>query len=155
MTKTSQVLVKQLKPVSLKTIIFSASLAVIPFVSSSAFASNFGCEALLCFAGGKNVAECQPTIKKVLRDLSKGRGFPHCSLVSGTSINGQSLNDQQELKDAITVKHYTSRQRKRICQDGVTAGRRTLGGYSCKTIEINVKPQYAADEKHVKQFYNY
>lgn len=29
------------------------------------------------------IAECAPTVKKVLRDLSKGRGLPVCTLESG------------------------------------------------------------------------
>jgi len=145
------------KDVKLKKIIGSMALFVaIPLVSSSAFADDFGCQALLCFAGGKNVSECQPTIKKVIRDMSKGKPFPHCQMV-GSSIFGSSndSNAPKETKDMITVKHYTQRQNKRICQDGVTVGTRTFVGYSCKTIEINVKPEYAADKSHVQQFYNY
>ena len=45
--------------------------------------------------------------------------------------------------------------RRRICRDGETKAIRTIVGYYCKTIEINIKPEYAADQSHVKQFYNY
>lgn len=145
------------KDVKLKKIIGSMALFVaIPLVSSSAFADDFGCQALLCFAGGKNVSECQPTIKKVIRDMSKGKPFPHCQMVGSSSFGSSNdSNAPKETKDMITVKHYTQRQNKRICQDGVTVGTRTFVGYSCKTIEINVKPEYAADKSHVQQFYNY
>ena len=145
------------KYAKLKKIIGSMALLVaLPLVSSSALADDFGCQALLCFAGGKNVSECQPTIKKVIRDMSKGKPFPHCQMVGSSSFGSSNgSNTPKETKDMITVKHYTQRQKNRICQDGVTVGTRTFVGYSCKTIEINVKPEYAADKSHVQQFYNY
>lgn len=130
-----------------------ASGACLAFgLASQAFASDYGCEALLCFAGGKNVSECQPTIKRVLKDLSKGKGFPHCSLVGG---GGQSSNGQS-ITDAVTVSRYTEKQKSPICKDGETRGRRIFGGsYYCPTIEINISPAYAVDEKHQKQIFNY
>ncbi|MDV7561107.1 hypothetical protein R4576_18075 [Acinetobacter baumannii] len=48
-----------------------------------AVASDYGCEALLCFSGGKGISECQPTINKVLKDLSRGKSFPHCDMAGG------------------------------------------------------------------------
>lgn len=145
------------KDAKLKKIIGSMALLVaLPLVSSSALADDFGCQALLCFAGGKNVSECQPTVKKVIRDMSKGKPFPHCKMTGSSSFGSSNgSNTPKETKDMITVKHYTQRQKNRICQDGVTVGTRTFVGYSCKTIEINVKPEYAADKSHVQQFYNY
>jgi len=119
-------------------------------LASPAFASDFGCQALLCFAGGKNVSECQPTIKRVLKDLAKGKGFPHCSLVGGQSSSGQSITD------AVKVSRYTEKQKSPICKDGETRGRRIIGSsYYCPTIEINISPEYAVDEKHQKQIFNY
>lgn len=58
------------------------------FVSASqtAQASDYGCKALLCFAGGRNVGECQSTINSVLRDLAKGKSFPSCKM-EGTNDN--------------------------------------------------------------------
>lgn len=121
------------------------ALPVLAF-SSTAKADNYGCEALLCFAGGKGLSECQPTIKRVLKDLSKGKGFPHCSFVKS---DGSTEND------AISTRMYTERSNRPICRDGATRATRIFNSYYCKTIEINVKPEYAADEAHKKQYFNY
>lgn len=136
---------------SLKIALQAGGACLALSLSSQAFASDFGCKALLCFAGGKGVSECQPTIKKVLKDLAKGKSFPHCSLVGGSSSGGNSLTDSM-----ITVKRYTQTQRNPLCQDGETKGRRIFSRvYSCPTIEINIPAEYSADEKHQKQIYNY
>lgn len=116
-------------------------------ISTAVKADNYGCEALLCFAGGKGLSECQPTVKRVLKDLSKGKGFPHCSFVKG---DGTTENN------AISTRMFTERSNKPICRDGVTRGTRMpFSGYMCKTIEINVKPEYASDESHKQQYFNY
>lgn len=134
----------------LLTVLLSSPLVI---ASGSALASDFGCEALLCFAGGKNVSECQPTIKKVLKDLAKGKSFPHCSFVSSPNLSGGSSSGVQ---DAISVKHYNSVSRNRTCPDGVTRAKSLgFGAYSCPTIEINIKPEFASDKEHQKQIYNY
>lgn len=67
---------------NLRTFVCSVSLLVLPVVAS---ASDYGCEALLCFAGGKNVAECQGTINKVLKDLARGKSFPSCTMAGNGS----------------------------------------------------------------------
>jgi hypothetical protein len=44
-------------------------------------ASDHGCQVLLCLAnpgGPTKVAECVPPIKKLLKDLAKGKAFPSC-----------------------------------------------------------------------------
>lgn len=121
------------------------ALPVLAF-SSVAKADNYGCEAFMCFAGGKSVSECQPTIKRVLKDLSKGKGFPHCSFVKG---DGTTEND------AINTRMFTERTNRPICRDGVTRAKRSFMGYYCKTIEINIKPEYAVSEANQKQYFNY
>ena len=55
-----------------------------PSLSSS---EEHGCKAYLCFAGGLGESACQSTIKKVHRDLARGKAFPHCSFI-GDSKNG-------------------------------------------------------------------
>lgn len=124
---------------------FLFALPVLAF-SNTAKADNYGCEALLCFAGGKGLSECQPTVKRVLRDLSKGKGFPHCSFVKGDGVTENN---------AISTRMFTERSNRPICRDGVTRANRSFVGYYCKTIEINVKPEYAADKEHQKQYFNY
>lgn len=41
-----------------------------------------GCLVLLCFAAPswRSIPQCVPPIRQVLRDLSRGRPFPHCSM---------------------------------------------------------------------------
>lgn len=136
------------KKIKNKSSLFLLSLPLL-CASSFSYADNYGCEALLCFAGGKGVSECQPTIKRVLKDLAKGKGFPHCSFVSA---NGGAAGSGDDL---VSVSRYTERWNNRVCRDGETRPVRTIGGYYCKTIEINIKPSYAADEAHQKQYFNY
>lgn len=119
---------------------------IMPTVAS---ASDFGCEALLCFAGGKNVSECQNTIKKVIKDMAKGKSFPHCSFVGASS----SINQNS----AVGTRTYNEVSPRPVCRDGQTRGTRMgIGGmYTCRTIEINIDPQYAVDKEHQQQFFNY
>lgn len=148
---------------SLKLALKASGACLALTLSSQAFASDFGCKALLCFAGGKGVSECQPTIKKVIRDMAKGKGFPHCSLVGGGSSSsgaiglGESGTTKNLTDSMITVKRYTETQRRGgMCKDGETQARRIFNSYYvCPTIEINIPPEYSADEKHQKQIYNY
>jgi hypothetical protein len=76
-------------------------------VSESANASDYGCKALLCFAGGQGVAECQSTIAQVYKDLAKGRGFPSCDLSDGNNSN-------QNYAKLVQVPHWDS------CPTGTT-----------------------------------
>lgn len=115
---------------------------------SYASASDYGCEALLCFAGGKNVSECKPTIKRVLKDLAKGKGFPHCSFSGPNGNSGSSDN-------LVRTRLFTERWNSRICRDGETRATRSIGGYYCKTIEINIDPSIAGDQSHQRQYFNY
>lgn len=64
----------------------------IPQVPQLSSSDEHGCKAYLCFAGGMAFPECQPTIRKVKRDLVKGRGFPQCSFLSNKdgSVGGQN-----------------------------------------------------------------
>lgn len=115
--------------------------------TGAAQASDFGCQALLCFAGGKNVTECAPTIKKVLKDMAKGKAFPHCAMSGGSNAAG----------DNVTTRTFSELSSKPICRDGQTRGKRVGFGhtYSCRTIEININPQYAIDANHKQQYFNY
>ncbi|MCL1624207.1 hypothetical protein M2R47_08160 [Moraxella sp. Tifton1] len=99
-------------------------MAVIPLFSASALANTtsadpqqvqipqlsnkdiFGCQAFLCFAGGIHTPECQSTIRKVTRDLARGKSFPVCPMISNAdgSIGGQ--NGSQKL--------WTQNTRKRV-----------------------------------------
>ena len=48
-----------------------------------------GCKFMLCM-GAPNpmgIAECASTVKEVLRDLKKGKGFPKCKLANGLDSN--------------------------------------------------------------------
>jgi hypothetical protein len=59
-----------------------SALVVLP----TAHASDHGCTVLMCLsnpAGPTAVTECVPPIKKLWRDLSKGRAFPSCDEADG------------------------------------------------------------------------
>ena len=61
----------------------------IPKLSSQ---DQYGCSAYLCFAGGFVYPECQKVIRKVTRDLLRGKAFPSCSALSNSdgSVGGQN-----------------------------------------------------------------
>lgn len=91
--------------------------------SASTFAEDFGCKALLCFAGGKNVSECQSTINKVVKDMARGKSFPHCTMSGDVNQN-----------DIINVKTYKKKKKVR-------------------RIDISIDSKYADKDHQFQQFY--
>lgn len=130
-----------------KKLFLTASL-IVGFSTVANANNNFGCEALLCFAGGKNVSECKSTIRKVTKDMARGKPFPYCQLIGA---------DNKPVKnDVVSSSVYKTRsQRGSTCQDGVTVPFKQNRKYYCNTIEINIDPKYAVDKAHQKQFYNF
>jgi len=64
---------------------------VLMTLSASARASDHGCTVLLCLAnpaGPMAVSECVPPIKKLYRDLAKGKAFPTCAMASAPDSPG-------------------------------------------------------------------
>lgn len=64
-------------------------------VPTIGFASDFGCKVLLCLAdprGPTTESECKPPIRKLFRDLARGKPFPKCDMASGP--NGTSYAKQ-------------------------------------------------------------
>ncbi|MEO4090775.1 hypothetical protein ABH307_00620 [Acinetobacter pittii] len=94
-------------------------------VTSVSYADDYGCQALLCFAGGKNVSECQPTINKVLKDLARGKSFPHCQMANENGATNEN---------PIRVEKYVKRKKLRH-------------------VDIYIDPNYAADQEHQHQRY--
>ncbi|MFL1616232.1 hypothetical protein GHT89_16680 [Acinetobacter baumannii] len=101
------------------------AVATCALATSAAFADDYGCQALLCFAGGKNVSECQPTINKVLRDLARGKSFPHCQMAGANGASNEN---------PIRVEKYVKRKKLRH-------------------VDIYIDPNYAADQEHQHQRY--
>lgn len=130
--------------------IFASTMFIKP---STALASDFGCQALLCFAGGKGVAECQSTIRKVIRDLARGKGFPVCTF-EGPKKTIQS--SENLVNTRLYRKPWNARQ---VCQDGETMpkrlGRYGYRNYYCPTIEVKLDPSIVADKSYLIQEYNY
>lgn len=59
-------------------------------VPQASIASDYGCRVLLCLAAVNGTPqECRPDLKKLFRDLSKGRPFPTCDFVSASAVRGQ------------------------------------------------------------------
>ncbi|WEF31472.1 hypothetical protein [Pseudoduganella chitinolytica] len=64
------------------------SAALLAGGAGVAQASDHGCKVLLCLAnpqGPMAVAECVEPIRKLYRDLARGRAFPGCSMASAPS----------------------------------------------------------------------
>jgi len=54
-------------------------------------ASDYGCQVLLCMAnpaGPMAVDECKPPIRKLYRDLAKGKPFPSCTMAKSEGVAG-------------------------------------------------------------------
>lgn len=123
--------------------------------ASAGGGGSYGCKALLCFAGGMHVAECRSTIRKVLRDMWKGRGFPTCIGYNGRVNAGISriafkksesyqINGAVYCPDKKTFATRVSFRRNEDDEDIV---------YACDKVEINIPKDIAADKQHQKQIY--
>lgn len=69
----------------------SMLIGVVMATSMPAHADDYGCTVLLCLAnpaGPMAVAECVPPIKKLYRDLARGRAFPTCQMASAPDSPG-------------------------------------------------------------------
>lgn len=56
---------------------------------------SWACEVVLCLAnpnGATAVKECVAPIKKLWKELAKGKPFPHCSMNSGDSQGNSAKN---------------------------------------------------------------
>lgn len=64
-----------------------------------------GCLVLLCFAAPswRSIPQCVPPIKQVLRDLSRGKPFPTCSMAGG----GNSASHSWASAPNYCPPHYT------------------------------------------------
>lgn len=63
-------------------------VTAITLMPISAFASDWGCQVILCLAnpqGPTAVSECVPPIEKLWDELSKGHGFPSCDMGSSSA----------------------------------------------------------------------
>lgn len=114
-------------------------IAMMMTTTGSAIASDYGCKALLCFAGGKGVAECASTIAQVKRDLAKGRGFPHCDLASG-SIRSPDGTSIREVSYSASGK-FTRKLGKHnnVCPDGTITSWYSNKNYRCNAIVLTIK----------------
>ena len=111
-------------------------LSVVGFMglttTTTSHADDFGCKAVLCFAGGKGVSECQDTIREVKKRLAKGKGFPHCSFV----------NDNGSTTDMVSQSNVWTRKlgkRNNICPDGTKTSWYKDKNFRCKAISVTFK----------------
>lgn len=129
------ILVQMLKinEVEMIKLIVISFIAALPLFSASAKADeNFGCRAVLCFAGGKGLSECASTISEVKKRLARGKGFPHCSF---SDANGKK--DLVKQTDAFTRRIGKSTN---ICPDGTkTNWYKNDGGYRCGAVIVTLK----------------
>lgn len=86
-------------------------------------------------------------LKKVLRDIAKGRKFPVC-----VGYNGNIISH-------LTNEVYVTGNRKFICPDNTTKPYftfETKNGYYrhfCRKINIDIPPDTASDSEHLHQTY--
>jgi len=74
-------------------IFLSMSLAVLLFAGAPQAKASFGCEVLLCLAANQGTPqECKPILKKLYKQLAKGKGFPSCKMESGPNFGGGQNN---------------------------------------------------------------
>ncbi len=114
----------------LKKLLLSSIVIGGTTVSSMAMADDFGCKAVLCFAGGKGLAECASTIIEVKKRLARGKGFPHCSFV-GPSGEQNQISQQSN--------PFTRRVSSSLCPDGETRPKVIFNGRYCNAITVTFK----------------
>ena len=62
-----------------------------------------GCELLLCMAGNwQNISQCTPTVRRALRDVARGRGWPTCSMGGNSASGNQYVAPEQCPEQYIT-----------------------------------------------------
>lgn len=114
----------------IKSLLLSGAALVGLTINTTTYADDFGCKAVLCFAGGKGLSECTSTIKEVKKRLAKGKGFPHCSFVGGDNQNNlveQSNVFQRKVKAG------------QACPDGTPSQRGAFGVGYCNAITVKFK----------------
>lgn len=115
-----------------KNIFLGGGLVVMATLSTVAKADDFGCKAVLCFAGGKGLSECASTISEVKKRLAKGKGFPSCSFVDA---NG-SQSDLVKQTGKFTRKLG---RRNNVCPDGTVTNWYKDRNYKCNAITVTFK----------------
>lgn len=97
------------------------------------------------------MSECRSTIKKVVRDMARGKAFPHCAFVSADGSNGSD--------DIIKTRMYLHKIKggDKHCPDGETKRNpiSTNSNAFCNAIEIKIKEGYVADKDHETQIFFY
>lgn len=114
-----------------KNIFLGSGLVVMAALSTVAKADDFGCKAVLCFAGGKGLSECASTISEVKKRLAKGKGFPHCSFVSESGANQELVN-----QSGVFTRRVKAGQ---TCPDGSPSRKGSFGIATCKAITVTFK----------------
>jgi hypothetical protein len=69
--------------------------AVLGIAPLAAHADTWACEVVLCLsnpAGATAVSQCVPPIKKLFKNLAKGRAFPTCNMNSDASQGNSARN---------------------------------------------------------------
>ncbi len=130
--------------------------AVSPVPAQQAPQSDFGCEAVLCFAGGMHEPACQKTIRKVIKRLARGKSFPICH---GYNSNITAKLGRVVVKPIFENPHQNNFGFGGKCPDGKTTAFRHSGGksgdpyWTCRTVKIKVPKSIASDSAHQKQTY--
>lgn len=113
-----------------KKLLLSSVLIGGASLSSITMADDFGCKAVLCFAGGQGLAECASTIAEVKKRLAKGKGFPHCSFI-GPNGNQNQITQQSQ--------PFFKRVNSPICPDGQTHSKAIFNSRYCNGITVTFK----------------
>lgn len=81
-------------------------------------ASEHGCSVLLCMAnpqGPMKLGECVPPMKKLFKDLAKGKVFPKCSFSNG-GASAQHFAENQSASGSFCHPDYLVKVgKKKVC----------------------------------------
>ena len=93
-----------------------------------------GCTVLLCLAGNwRNISQCVPPVREVLRDLLRGRAFPTCAMGGGSYAAGTGAGNR-----GVSIAECPGPYLSETYYDG------TFTGYVCNlngVIDVTVKGQ--------------
>ncbi|QIT19991.1 hypothetical protein [Acinetobacter pittii] len=101
--------------------------------SNLSYADDFGCKAVLCFAGGKGLSECASTILEVKKRLAKGKGFPHCSFVKADGSYGDNVVSQSNVWTRNLGRDNN------VCPDGTITDWYKKKNFKCNAITVTFK----------------
>lgn len=124
---------------NLLKVFLSTFMAAMALMSAPAHAVD-GCKIMLCMAGNwRNIAECEPEVRKALKDAARGKTWPQCSMASSNS-SGSSPDAAATMAPAYAPSNCPAQYTSTVDVGGDSGGI----AYACKysmVISVSIQGQ--------------